>query len=274
VSARPDERRSPALVRAFGAIMARAVRRQFHALRIARPGPPRLPPDRPAVIYLNHPSWWDPALAAVLATRCFPDRASYGPIDREALARYPFMARIGLFGIEPEGPRGGAAFLRTGLRLLADPATLLWVTAQGRFVDARARPVRLRPGLAHLARRLDRAVLVPLAVEYPFWDERTPEALCRFGRPTATEDHPGLSVGAWTALLERRLEEAMDALAGDAAARDPRPFEVLVRGTAGVGGVYDLWRRARARMRGEAFRPEHGQGGHGQEGHGQGMDGP
>ena len=43
------------------------------------------------------------------------------------------------------------------------------------------RPVRLRPGLAHLARRVPGATIVPLALEYPFWDERTPEALCRFG---------------------------------------------------------------------------------------------
>jgi hypothetical protein len=40
--------------------------------------------------------------------------------------------------------------------------------------------------------------------------------------------------------------------------RDAAQFEVLVGGRAGVGGVYDLWRRLRARLRGEAFRSEHG----------------
>ena len=60
---------------------------------------------------------------------------------------------------------------------------MLWITAEGSFTDARTRPVRLRPGLAHLARRVPGATIVPLALEYPFWDERTPEALCRFGTP-------------------------------------------------------------------------------------------
>ena len=29
-------------------------------------------------------------------------------------------------------------------------------------------------------------------------------------------------------------------------------------GCSGIGGVYDLWRRARAILRQERFRPEHG----------------
>jgi hypothetical protein len=43
----------------------------------------------------------------------------------------------------------------------------------------------------------------------------------------------------------------MDALAADSASRDPRRFLSLQRGRAGVGGVYDTWRRARALWRGE-----------------------
>ena len=36
-----------------------------------------------------------------------------------------------------------------------------------------------------------------------------------------------------------------------------RQFTTLIGGTAGVGGVYDRWRRLRARIRGEVFHPEH-----------------
>jgi 1-acyl-sn-glycerol-3-phosphate acyltransferase len=253
----PVALRSPALVRFFGAAMARAVRRDFHALRIARPGRPRLPEGRPAVIYLNHPSWWDPAVIAVLATRLFPERRSYGPIDAEALGRYRFMARIGLFGLEP-GPRGAAAFLKAGERILSDPEAILWVTAEGRFTDPRTRPVRLMGGVAHLARRVGGAVLLPMAVEYPFWTERKPEALLRFGAPMASEQLAAMPPDQATRALERELEDTMDGLAAEAAARDPAAFETLLSGTVGVGGVYDLWRRARAWARGERFRPEHG----------------
>lgn len=253
----PVAARSPALCRFFGHVMARAMRRGFHAVRLARPGWPELPPDRPAVVYLNHPSWWDPAFLIVMGTTRFAGRPGYGPIDAAMLERYRFMARIGLFGVAP-GPRGAAAFLHTGRRVLEDPRAMLWITAEGRFTDPRRRPVALRPGLAHLLRRVPSAVVVPLALEYPFWDERTPEALARFGEPMDAAGLAGLDVDALTGHLGRRLEETMDGLAEDALSRDPVRFIPVLRGTAGVGGVYDLWRRARAALGGRNFHAGHG----------------
>ena len=49
----------------------------------------------------------------------------------------------------------------------------------------------------------------------------------------------------------------MDALAAESAARDPALFRPLLRGGAGVGGIYDAWRWARARARGQRFDPSH-----------------
>jgi 1-acyl-sn-glycerol-3-phosphate acyltransferase len=70
--------RSPAMCRFFAEVMDRQMRRSFRAVRLARPGAPRLPEGRPVVVYSNHPSWWDPAFFIVLAPRLFPDRESYG----------------------------------------------------------------------------------------------------------------------------------------------------------------------------------------------------
>ncbi|CAO3442315.1 hypothetical protein [Azospirillum argentinense] len=253
----PVALRSPALCRFFGAVMARRMRRDFHAVRLARPGWPDLPADRPVIVCLNHPSWWDPALLIVMGTTRYRDRPGYGPIDAAMLRRYRFMARIGLFGVEP-GRAGAAAFLRHGRRILADPRSMLWITAEGAFTDPRRRPVRLRPGIAHLVRRAPEAVVVPLAVEYPFWDESTPEALARFGEPMPASAFAGQPVPDIAAALERRLEAVMDALALDAQSRDPARFLTLIDGSAGVGGVYDLWRRARAWAGGQRFSPAHG----------------
>lgn len=249
-------RRHPGMVRFFGGIMTRQMRKGFHAVRIARGGRPEVPPGRPVVVYLNHPSWWDPAFIMVLATHLFPDRPGFGPIDAEALAKYRFMARIGLFGIARDSRRGAVTFLREAGGVLGDPAAMLWVTAEGHFTDPRTRPVALRPGVAHLARRVPGVVLVPLAVEYPFWDEKTPEALCRFGPPLKGD--AGRSVEDWTARLEGALAETMDTLRDDSLSRDPARFDTLVGGTVGVGGVYDLWRRARATLSGRRFDPGHG----------------
>ncbi|SMH32115.1 lysophospholipid acyltransferase family protein [Azospirillum agricola] len=253
----PVSLRSPALCRFFGAVMARRMRRDFHAVRLALPGWPDLPPDRPVIVWLNHPSWWDPAVLIMMGTSRYRERPGYGPIDAAMLRRYRFMARIGLFGIEP-GRAGAAAFLRNGARILADPRAMLWITAEGAFTDPRRRPVRLRPGVAHLVRRAPSALLVPLALEYPFWDESTPEALARFGAPIEASAFATQPVAAIAAALERRLEATMDALALDAQSRDPERFLTLIDGTAGVGGVYDLWRRACAWAGGRRFSPAHG----------------
>lgn len=254
---RPDDpvaARSRALTRFFTGVMRRQIRRGFRALRLARPGLPALPPDAPLVVYANHPSWWDPAVFIVLAEALFPDRAGYGPMEAEALERYRFMKRIGLFGVTPGTAAGAARFLRTGRRILADPRRMLWVTAQGSFVDPRVRPLRLQPGIAHLMSRVPGAVALPLALEYPFWSEKRPEALAAFGTPVTA---PGMPPDALAAALARALEAAQDDLAARAMARDPAAFVRILGGRAGVGGVYGRWQALRAAAGGRRQAPDH-----------------
>ncbi len=75
--------------------------------------------------------------------------------------------------------------------MLSDPAAggplHLWVTAEGDFTDprrARCGCGRASPTLRAL---LPDAVLVPLALEYSFWNESKPEALLRFGAPLSAD---------------------------------------------------------------------------------------
>lgn len=240
---------------AFGWYLRWYVWRKFHAVRLSRAGVPVAPPDRPVIIYSNHPSWWDPALYMLLCGALFPDRAGYGPMEARALGKYGLLERMGVFGIEVDSPRGAARFLSTSLRVLSDPRSSLWITAEGAFTDHRIRPVRLRPGLAHLARRVPGVTILPLALEYTFWNESRPEALVRFGPPIEGGVRRG--VAEWNALLEDELTRTMDALAAESIARDPALFQPLLRGRAGVGGIYDLYRRARAAAAGRRFDPSH-----------------
>jgi 1-acyl-sn-glycerol-3-phosphate acyltransferase len=251
----PRNTRSALFVGAFSRYLRWYFRRNFHAVRISRAGMPRLPAGRPAIVYTNHPSWWDPALFVLLSTRLLPGRPGFGPMEADALAQYGLLRRIGVFGVESASRRGAARFLNVSISVLANPSAILWVTAEGAFTDARSRPVRLRPGIAHLARRIEGAVLVPLGIEYTFWNERRPEALVRFGDPL--EASRSRDVGAWTGLLEQQLSRTMDALAADSMTRDASLFLDLERGAEGVGCVYDLWRRFRAVAAGQAFDPSH-----------------
>lgn len=251
----PIAARSPILFRLFTLYLRWYFWRGFHAVRMSRTSMPMVPPGRPVILYTNHPSWWDPALFILLSDVLMPDRRSFGPMERNALGRYNLLRRFGVFGIDTSHARGAARFLDVSLRVLADPSSALWITAEGEFTDPRRRPVRLRPGLAHLARRVEGAVLIPLAIEYTFWNERKPEALVRFGTPIETGGGP--SVAEWTARLEGELAANMDALAAESTTRDPALFSPLLSGTAGVGGIYDLWRRVVAWSRGRRARIAH-----------------
>lgn len=230
--------------------------RSFHAVRIANDGMPADAAGRPLIIYSNHPSWWDPAVYILLAGTLFPDRIGYGPIDSKALGQYGLLAQMGAFGVPQDDPRGAAIFLRTSLAVLERPGGMLMVTAEGRFTDHRTRPISLRPGLAHVARRMPDAIILPLALEYSFWNESKAEVLVRFGAPVLPP--PGNAAADWTERLEAALTVTMDALAEQSATRNPGLFQPLLNGAVGVGGIYDVWRRLRAVAGGQRFDPSHG----------------
>jgi 1-acyl-sn-glycerol-3-phosphate acyltransferase len=258
LDARPTDlpRRSLLLFRWFRWWARGYLAKHFHAVRIARDTCPQVPTDIPLILVLNHPSWWDPLIGVALSS-LFPDREHYAPMESKALARYRMFEKLGFYPVEPGSRRGAVAFLRTTSTILERPGQSVWITAQGQFTDPRARPVKLRAGVAHLAHRLPRGWIVPLAIEYPFWDERLPEALACFGKPIRIEASETVSPSAWLDRIEAGLQSTQDTLAAFALARDPAPFDILVRGNAAIGGVYDYWRRSLAWFRGETFHAEH-----------------
>ena len=151
--------------------------------------------------------------------------------------------------------------------VLSRPESVLWITAQGGFVDPRERPVGLKQGIGHLACRLSAATIVPLALEYPFWNDRCPEALARFGEPIMITARRSETPRAWTSRIEQAMETTQDQLAVEARRRDPGAFLTVVGGTSGVGGIYDAWRHVRSALRGESFHPGHRSGKEASAGH-------
>jgi 1-acyl-sn-glycerol-3-phosphate acyltransferase len=251
---------SPLLLRWFTWYSRRYVRRHFHSLRISGAG---LPPEThgwPLVIYINHAAWWDALAGLVLKSEFFADRALFAPMDAAMLERYKFFRKLGFFGVEQKTRRGARQFLRTAENILRSPENLLAVTPQSRFADVRERPVRFEAGLGHLAARAGRAVFLPMAAEFVFWEERLPEILVRFGEPVQVrrEHNAAFDAKYWTTLFEQKLAETQDALAAEAQRRNREDFEIILRGGAGQGGVYDWWRGLKAKLRGEKFKKEHG----------------
>jgi 1-acyl-sn-glycerol-3-phosphate acyltransferase len=208
----------------------------------------------PLIVYANHSSWWDPMVSILLAQTLLPGRRHYAPMDAEALARYPILRKLGIFPVETTTARGATQFLRTGKAILRDGG-VLWVTPQGRFADPRAWPLAFKPGLAALALQAPEVTLLPLAIEYTFWDERLPEALLHMAPPVRLREE--LTTESATQELEAELAKAMLALQAASMARDATAFEVLLTGGRGTGGFYALGRRVRAMFGGKAVQQDH-----------------
>ena len=239
----------------------RYIAKQFHAVRLSKSGLfPEVDSERPIIIYLNHPSWWDPMIGMVAWDRCFKDRTVYTPIDSEALEKYRFFKKLGFFGVEAGTSKGARQFLRSSKEILQpDRRSILMVTPQGRMADVRERPLGFLPGLAALISRTPGVTVIPMAVEYTFWDERRPEAVIQFGDPFESEfsQISAQSLKQVTSLLEERLGSVMDSLHLRSMTRDSELFDTLLDGASGISIVYDTWRRFRAWLRGESFKADH-----------------
>jgi 1-acyl-sn-glycerol-3-phosphate acyltransferase len=246
---------SPGILRFFRRIVRSYFRRHFRAVlgqetdvakRLAQV-------QEPLIVYANHSSWWDPMVSVLLAEQMFPERKHYAPMDATALAKYPILRRIGIFPVEMNSARGAAQFLRTSQAILS-AGGVLWITPQGRFADPRE-ALAFKPGLAALAVRLPDVTLLPMAIEYTFWDERLPETLLRFGKPMKVSREIGTDEASQT--LEAALAVVMQELKLAVIARNASPFSVLLQGGRGTGGFYALGRRLRALFTGRRVPQDH-----------------
>jgi len=239
----------------FRRYVRRFVRSNFNATRVVGQESLLQVGEQPLVVYVNHPGWWDPMAAVLLTDMLVSARKFAAPMDADALKRYPVLERLGFFGVSRESISGAREFLRHARSVLQDSRAALWMTPAGQFHDVR-QSLPFQPGLAHLVDRSFGGAVLPLALEYPFWNERRPELLAAFG---SVVDCSQLSEDREerTGQLESGLREVQDRLRQLAIARDPGAFTTLLDGSAGIGGWYDIWRRMAFWRRGQRFSGRH-----------------
>ncbi|MAI74377.1 MAG: acyltransferase [Rhodopirellula sp.] len=237
------------------------LKRHFHAVAVESGCRESLDfeADDPLLIYGNHPSWWDPLIAHFLNRSLFPSRQFYAPIDAEALEQYSVFGKLGFYGVQMNTTSGAAAFLKQTTAILDAGPSAIWITPEGRFSDARDHDAGLMPGLSHMCNKLKRGSVVPLALEYLFWDERLPVCLAMFGQPVQIADLAVCSKAEWQELLSGNLRLTQNKLSRLAIARSSDPFDDLLLGKAGAGIFYDSFRRVRSVLSGKKFRNKHGE---------------
>jgi 1-acyl-sn-glycerol-3-phosphate acyltransferase len=239
----------------FRRYVRRFVRKNFNAVRVIGHEQLARLASAPIVCFINHPGWWDPMTGVLMTDLLFPDRRFAAPMDAEALKSYPILEKLGFFAVERDTASGAKDFLRTSRELMKNPQTILWLTPAGKFHDIR-QPAPFMNGLSHLIDSEFHGTALPMAIEYTFWNERSPELLVRFGDPVDCTALPAQR-DARTLVFEAALATTQASLAERAIARDPASFTTLAMGRAGIGGLYDLWRRMIAGLRGQRFQDRH-----------------
>ncbi len=237
------------------------LKRHFDAIAVERRSLVQCVPDpeAPLIVYGNHPSWWDPLIAHFFNRTVFPNRQFYAPIDAEALKQYRVFEKLGFFGVQLDSASGASSFLSRCNEIVdKGGAASIWMTPEGRFSDARDHSATLMPGLAHLCARIEFGNVMPVALEYVFWDERLPVCLIQLGNPIEIHRQSELNKTQWNDLLTTRLRQCQRDLAVLAIARSSGPFHNLMKGSPGAGLVYDTMRRIKSAVSGKSFRAQHG----------------
>ncbi|MGI9470127.1 MAG: lysophospholipid acyltransferase family protein [Rubripirellula sp.] len=245
----------------FHAFLRPFLKRHFHAIAVDKESRDKLDiqEDEPLLVYGNHPSWWDPLIAHFLNQSLFPTRQFYAPIDAEALEQYQVFGKLGFYGVRLNTTSGAGAFLKQSMGILNAGQTAIWITPEGRFSDVRDHSAPLMPGLAHLCTRMKRGKVLPLALEYVFWEERLPVCLVKLGPCFDIAKHEMLHKSEWRDQLTESLRSTQSGLADLATARSSEPFEDLIRGKKGAGFFYDSFRRVKSTLGRSRFRANHGE---------------
>lgn len=218
------------------------LQRNFRQVLLLKDAHEPIPDDQPLICLMNHPCWWDPLIGLMVATQSFPQRQPYGAMDDHALESYAIFKKLGFFGVERNSARGGVQFLRLAQRIVEQPGAALWLTPQGRYADVRERPVTLLAGVSHLLSRMESGFVMPVSLEYFFWDERLPFASAALGTPVSVAEAGVRSAAAWNEVLSDAMATTQDRLSAAVMRRDPAAFEVMIDGRRGMGNLYGWWR--------------------------------
>lgn len=208
-----------------------------------------LDPSRPVICIANHTNWWDGFMASAVSDN-LPSRQAFCMMEDRQLRHYSFLRHMGAFSVDLASPAGAAAPLRYALRLLTNPASVLWLFPQG-TIQSPYVPIRVRPGAAFLARKAPDAQILPVIFRYAFFNEDRPHALIGIGPPSPAG--PRTSDEDIMSLLEA-TRETIDPLV---LARDLTPFDVLQPSGLSLNKRWEwLKRAATGQLR--DFRPYNG----------------
>lgn len=204
---------------------------------------------------MNHSSWWDLLIGMWLAEK-LPDWTHYGVMDSVQLERYSIFKKMGVLGADRSSREGIRSFLNNAKTLLMPGSRALWITPQGEICSSRKRPIVLQNGLGHLMHALGRSEIIYVSVHYEFMTERLPDIFISISNPV-TYDEPATPPKRLTQKIAVQMEAQLDELQRAVMNVEDGKFRKLLSGGAGTTLIYDIYRKAAARIQGKEYLPEH-----------------
>ena len=228
-----------------------AITKQFSAVHVRErePADPTLR-TMPTIYYANHSSWWDGYMCTSLAEHVFR-QDSYIFMEEKNLRRYRFFTWTGAFGVDRDNARSALQSLDYAAGLLtALPGRGVYIYPQGTMVPNDSRPFTFYSGLVHLARRVGRVRLVPVAIRYEFLQEQRPDAFMSIGPAYQYDAATAPRPRTLLPILNTTLTTELDILRADIAAERIADFRTIMRGSKGIDRLFD-----RAMSRGPRATP-------------------
>ncbi|MFN7840261.1 MAG: lysophospholipid acyltransferase family protein [Pirellula sp.] len=216
-----------------------------------------IPDNHSTIVFANHASWWDPIVAMMCQKHYMGHRTLFAPIDADQLENYAVLKKMGFYGVRLQSFSGAQQFLETSKKLLASPSTSIWITPEGKFCDVRDHDQPLMPGLAHLVTKISHTTIIPLALEYSFWDDSRPHIFGQFGDHINCEQLGFDDKSACNEYLTQALRKSQRELATAVVKRDPQAFNYVVSSHAKRLSWYDFARKWAAWLKGRSFDPRH-----------------
>jgi 1-acyl-sn-glycerol-3-phosphate acyltransferase len=210
----------------------RTVRQRFDGLYVeGLAEAARVVGDRPVLFCANHVCWWD-TFALVLVDEAL-GADGHALMDQENLARLPFFGALGALPLDVDGGAQARRRVDDAVRVLDRAGRALWIFPQGRQRAAHLRPLGFKPGLRLIATRAARggAVIVPVALAYPWREAAAPSIAVRFGDAIDPSATPREELVAVVEARVARMLDDMDALLDgprDDRRTPPAPGQLLV----------------------------------------------
>lgn len=230
-------RKNRVLETLFARMNKRMLRRHFHALHVR--GAERVQQlDRslPIIFYGNHSNWWDGLIEFYLSLEVL-HCDSYLMMEEKQMVRYKFFRFIGAFSVNRGSPREAYESVRYASEIVSGPNRVLWIYPQSDMRPNDVRPLKFYSGIGHIASRVGKAHLIPVARRYEFMKEQLPEVFTSFGEPMLVAEVKDPK--ALTASCEEILTGELDALRSSVVAERLDTFATVLRGRASTNVVYD-----------------------------------